>query len=152
MFDLTGGRDFGVRQGHSRRLGPAPPRPLFTLSRPDSEHRWVSVKCPCLKRLCPKRQEPASGIAEVNLHIRADRDFCGKLSNTDLSSSLTVTHIAIDKTAKIQAEIVRAALAIPKSEEGSLPSGSAKKAVAAGKPRRSQAARFTRREPAAARA
>ena len=53
--------------------------------------------------------------------LSADRDFRGKLSNIDLASDLTVTHITIDKNAKVQAEIVRAALAIPKSREGSQP-------------------------------
>ena len=50
--------------------------------------------------------------------LSADRDFRGKLSNIDLASSLTITHITIDKTAKVQAEIVRAALAIPKAKRG----------------------------------
>jgi hypothetical protein len=65
----------------------------------------------------------------------ADRDFRGKISNIDLASELTVTHITIDKSAKVQAEIVRAALAIPRSKEGLQPNGSSKKEVAAGRQR-----------------
>ena len=67
--------------------------------------------------------------------FHADRSFRGKLSNIDLSSELIVTHITIDKNAKVQAEIVRAALAIPKSREDTQPNGSSKKEVAAGRQR-----------------
>jgi surfactin synthase thioesterase subunit len=99
-----------------------------------------------LVTLVPSMQNPvpANVVQALNFYqnpgwgspLRADRDFRGKLSNIDLSSSLTVTHITIDKTAKVQAEIVRAALAIPKPGEGAQPGGSAKKDVAGGKPRR----------------
>ena len=34
--------------------------------------------------------------------ITAEAGFRGKLSNIDLSSDLTVTHITIDKSAKVQ--------------------------------------------------
>ena len=67
--------------------------------------------------------------------LRVDRDFRGTLSNIDLASSLTITHITIDKSAKVQAEVVRAALAIPKSREDSQPNGSSKKETAAGRQR-----------------
>jgi hypothetical protein len=53
--------------------------------------------------------------------LSADRGFRGKLSNIDLATDLTVTHITIDKSARVQAEIVRAALAIPKTREGFQP-------------------------------
>lgn len=40
--------------------------------------------------------------------------FRGKISNIDLASDLIITHITIDKSAKVQAEIVRAVLEIGK--------------------------------------
>jgi hypothetical protein len=49
------------------------------------------------------------------------RGFQGKLSNIDIASDVKITHITIDKSAKVQAEIVRAIMALPK--EGSKPSG-----------------------------
>ena len=49
------------------------------------------------------------------------RGFQGKLSNIDVASDVKITHITIDKSAKVQAEIVRAVMALPK--EGSKPSG-----------------------------
>ena len=49
------------------------------------------------------------------------RGFQGKLSNIDVVSDVKITHITIDKSAKVQAEIVRAIMALPK--EGSKPSG-----------------------------
>jgi hypothetical protein len=55
-------------------------------------------------------QSPGWGSA-----ITAEAGFRGKLSNIDLSSELTVTHITIDKSAKVQGEIARAILAIPKA-------------------------------------
>ena len=80
-----------------------------------------------LVTLVPSMQNgvPANVVRALNFYqnpgwgapLSADRDFRGKLSNIDLASELTVTHITIDKNAKVQAEIVRAVLAIPKSKE-----------------------------------
>ena len=53
--------------------------------------------------------------------IAAEPGFHGKLSNIELTSDLTVTHITIDKSAKVQAEIARAVLAIPKSRASAAP-------------------------------
>ena len=67
--------------------------------------------------------------------LSVDREFRGKLSNIDLASYLTVTHITIDKDARVQAEIVRAALAIPKSSGSSQPNRRSYKGNAAGSQR-----------------
>jgi hypothetical protein len=95
-----------------------------------------------LVTLVPSMQNrvPANVMRALNFYqnpgwgtpLSADRAFRGKLSNIDLASELTVTHITIDKNAKVQAEIVRAALAISKSKEVSQPNGSSKKEIAAG--------------------
>jgi hypothetical protein len=84
-----------------------------------------------LVTLAPMMQDPVPGnvVRALNYYqnpgwgapLNTERGFRGKLSNIDLASDLTVTHITIDKSAKVQAEIVRAALAIPKSREGSQP-------------------------------
>ena len=68
--------------------------------------------------------------------LTADRGFRGKLSNIDLASDLTVTHITIDKSARVQAEIVRAVLAIPKSREISQPKEASQPAEGAPPPAR----------------
>jgi hypothetical protein len=53
--------------------------------------------------------------------IAAEPGFKGKLSNIDVSSDLTITHVTIDKSSKVQAEIARAILAIPRVRESSPP-------------------------------
>ena len=103
------------------------------------------IQVDLLVTLAPSMQNPVPGnvIRALNFYqnpgwgapLSADRDFRGKLSNIDLASSLTITHITIDKTAKVQAEIVRAALAIPKPREGAQPNGSTKKEIAVGRQR-----------------
>ncbi len=103
------------------------------------------IQVDLLVTLVPSMQNPVpvNVVRALNFYqnpgwgapLSADRDFRGKLSNIDLASYLTVTHITIDKNARVQAEIVRAALAIPKSREGSQPNGSAKKGIAAGRQR-----------------
>ncbi|MBX9824243.1 MAG: hypothetical protein K2Y27_04525 [Xanthobacteraceae bacterium] len=69
-------------------------------------------------------QSPGWGSA-----ITAETGFRGKLSNIDLSSDLTVTHITIDKSAKVQGEIARAILAIPKAKESASPREAAQPAA-----------------------
>jgi hypothetical protein len=100
------------------------------------------IQVDLLVTLVPSMQNrvPVNVVRALNFYqnpgwgspLSADRDFRGKISNIDLASELTVTHITIDKSAKVQAEIVRAALAIPKSREGSQPNGSSKKEIVAG--------------------
>jgi hypothetical protein len=95
------------------------------------------IQVDLLVTLVPSMQNPvpANVVRALNFYqnpgwggpLVAGRDFRGQLSNIDLASSLTVTHITIDKNAKVQAEIVRAALAIPKSREGVRPSEAPKK-------------------------
>jgi hypothetical protein len=53
--------------------------------------------------------------------LTVERGFQGKLSNFDVGSDLKITHITIDKSAKVQAEIVRAIMAL--SKEGSKQGG-----------------------------
>jgi hypothetical protein len=89
------------------------------------------IQVDLLVTLAPMMQDPVPGniVRALNYYqnpgwgapLSTDRGFRGKLSNIDLASDLTVTHITVDKSARVQAEIVRAALAIPKSREGSLP-------------------------------
>jgi hypothetical protein len=69
-------------------------------------------------------QSPGWGSA-----ITAESGFRGKLSNIDLSSELTVTHITIDKSAKVQGEIARAILAISKTKESASPREAAQPAA-----------------------
>ena len=61
------------------------------------------------------------------------RGFQGKLSNIDVASDVMITHITIDKSAKVQAEIMRAIMAIPK--EGSKQSGETQPKKSATPPR-----------------
>jgi hypothetical protein len=69
-------------------------------------------------------QSPGWGSA-----ITAEPGFRGKLQNIDLSSELTITHITIDKSAKVQGEIARAILAIPKAKESASPREAAQPAA-----------------------
>ena len=84
-----------------------------------------------LVTLAPFMQDPipANVVRAMNYYqnpgwgapLTPGRGFQGKLSNIDVASDLKITHITIDKSAKVQAEIVRAVMALPK--EGSKPSG-----------------------------
>ena len=77
-----------------------------------------------LVTLAPFMQNPIPGnvVRALNFYqspgwgspLTAVPGFRGKISNIDLTSDLIITHITIDKTAKVQAEIVRAVLEIPK--------------------------------------
>ena len=76
-----------------------------------------------LVTLAPLLQEPVpSNVVRAMNYFQnpgwgaplvAGRGFRGKLSNIDVSSDLTITHINIDKSARVQTEITRAILAIP---------------------------------------
>ena len=82
------------------------------------------IQVDLLVTLDPVMQDPvpANVARAINFYqtpgwgapLKADPGFRGQLSNIDLGSNLTVMHFTIDKSAAIQAEIVRAALAIPK--------------------------------------
>jgi hypothetical protein len=81
-----------------------------------------------LVTLAPLGQEPVPNnvVRAMNFYqnpgwgspIAAEPGFRGKLSNIDVSSDLTITHVTIDKSSRVQAEIARAILAIPKTREG----------------------------------
>jgi hypothetical protein len=84
-----------------------------------------------LVTLAPLGQEPVPNnvVRAMNFYqnpgwgspIAAEPGFRGKLSNIDVSSDLTITHVTIDKSSRVQAEIARAILAIPKARESSSP-------------------------------
>jgi surfactin synthase thioesterase subunit len=61
-------------------------------------------------------QKPGWGTS-----LTADRGFHGKLSNINVLSDQTITHVNIDKSARIQAEVVRAILALSQPKEGAPP-------------------------------
>ena len=84
-----------------------------------------------LVTLAPMLQEPVppNVVRAMNYYqnpgwgapLVAGRGFHGKLSNIDVSSDLTITHINIDKSARVQMEIVRAILAIPQPKASPQP-------------------------------
>jgi hypothetical protein len=77
-----------------------------------------------LVTLAPFMQDPvpANVMRAMNYYqspgwgapLTADRGFQGRLSNIDVGSDLTITHINIDKSARVQGEIVRAVMALGK--------------------------------------
>jgi hypothetical protein len=77
-----------------------------------------------LVTLAPFMQDPipANVIRAMNYYqsggwgapLTTDRGFHGKLSNIDVASDLKITHITIDKSARVQAEIARTVMAISK--------------------------------------
>ena len=81
--------------------------------------------------LAPMLQEPVppNVVRAMNYYqnpgwgapLVAGRGFHGKLSNIDVSSDLTITHINIDKSARVQTEIARAILAIPQPKASPQP-------------------------------
>jgi hypothetical protein len=99
-----------------------------------------------LVTLAPLMQDPVPGnvIRAMNYYqnpgwgapLTADRGFHGKLSNIDVASDLTITHINIDKSARVQTEIARAILAISRPRESAQPKESSQPAEAAPPPAR----------------
>lgn len=79
-----------------------------------------------LVTLAPFMQEPIPGnvVRAVNYYqtpgwgapLTVDQNFRGKLVNNDVSGDWSVTHISIDKNARIQADIAREILAVPASK------------------------------------
>jgi hypothetical protein len=86
-----------------------------------------------LVTLAPFMQDPVPGnvVRAMNYYqspgwgapLAADRGFQGRLSNIDVGADLSITHINIDKSARVQGEIVRAVMALPK--EGAKQGGDA---------------------------
>ena len=84
-----------------------------------------------LVTLAPMLQEPVppNVVRAMNYYqnpgwgapLVGGRGFHGKLSNIDVSSDLTIAHINIDKSARVQTEIARAILTIPQPKEDAPP-------------------------------
>jgi hypothetical protein len=78
-----------------------------------------------LVTLAPLLQDPVPGnvVRAINYYnspgwgapVTADAAYRGKLSNINLGGDLGISHIAMDKSPKIQAEIERAILAVPQT-------------------------------------
>jgi hypothetical protein len=78
-----------------------------------------------LVTLAPYGQDPIPGnvMRAINYYhspgwgmpLTADAGYRGKLSNINLGGDLGISHIAIDKSPKIQAEIERAIIALPQT-------------------------------------
>ena len=79
-----------------------------------------------LVTLAPLLQDPVPGnvVQAINYYnspgwgapVTADAGYHGKLSNINLGGDFGISHIAMDKSPKIQAEIERAILAVPQNE------------------------------------
>ena len=79
-----------------------------------------------LVTLAPLLQDPVPGnvVRAINYYhspgwgapVVADAGFHGKLSNINLGGDLGISHIAMDKSPKLQAEIERAILAVPQTK------------------------------------
>ncbi len=58
---------------------------------------------------------PANVVHAINFYqapgwgapLEGDKGFHGKITNVDLASDLTITHVSIDKSSKVQAQILR---------------------------------------------
>jgi hypothetical protein len=84
-----------------------------------------NVQVALLVTLAPYRQNPvpANVIRAINYYqssgwgapVMAEPGFHGKLSNIDVREDSTVSHINIDKSARIQAEIEREIGAVAKA-------------------------------------
>src|SRR5215813_3031021 len=78
-----------------------------------------------LVTLAPLFQDPIPGnvVRAINYYhspgwgapVVADAAYHGKLSNINLGGDVGISHIAMDKSAKIQAEIERAILSVPQT-------------------------------------
>jgi hypothetical protein len=78
-----------------------------------------------LVTLAPLLQDPVPGnvVRAINYYhspgwgapVLADAGFHGKLSNINLGGDVGISHIAMDKSPKIQAEIERAILTVPQT-------------------------------------
>lgn len=60
--------------------------------------------------------------------VAAEPGFRGKISNIDVSSDLTITHITIDKSSRVQAEIASAIVAMSKARQNTGPKESSRPA------------------------
>jgi hypothetical protein len=87
----------------------------------ESQHVTVDL----IVTLSPFLQNPipANVVKAINYYqapgwgqpITPDRGFQGKIVNFDLASDLTITHISIDKSARVQAEILQEITALNKA-------------------------------------
>ena len=81
-----------------------------------------------LVTLAPAGQDPIPGnvVRAINYYnspgwgapVSADPGYHGKLTNINLGGDIGISHMAIDKNPRIQAEIERAILAMPQTRSG----------------------------------
>jgi hypothetical protein len=92
-----------------------------------------NVPVDLLVTLAPFMQNPvpANVVRAINYYqspgwgsqIAPDRGFHGKLSNVNLADDWSITHISIDKSARIHADIAREIAALPQVKEGAEDAG-----------------------------
>ena len=105
---------------------------VIDMARALEPHR---VPVDLLVTLAPFMQDPvpANVLRAVNYYqspgwgapLAPARGFHGRLSNIDVASDLTITHITIDKSAKVRAEIVREIIALVRADDGENSAGPA---------------------------
>jgi hypothetical protein len=87
-----------------------------------------NVPVDLLVTLAPFLQDPipANVVRAINYYqspgwgapITSDRGFHGTLSNIDVGDDWTISHISIDKSARVQADISREIIALAQAKEG----------------------------------
>ena len=85
-----------------------------------------NIRVDLLVTLAPVMQDPIPGnvMWAINYYnspgwgapVTADAGYRGKLTNVNLGGDFGITHMAIDKNPRIQAEIERAILAVPQAQ------------------------------------
>ena len=85
------------------------------------------IQVDLLVTLSPFMQDPVPGnvLRAVNYYqspgwgapLAPGVGFRGRLSNIDVANDLTITHITIDKSARVRAEIVREVIALVRAED-----------------------------------
>jgi len=110
-----------------------------------------NIQVDLLVTLAPFMQDPVPGnvLRAINYYqspgwgapLAPGLGFRGRLSNIDVANDLTITHITIDKSARVRAEIVREIIALVRGEDspGKLPAA-ASRPSASGAKRPAQAA------------
>ena len=97
---------------------------VIDIARALEPHR---IQVDLLVTLAPFMQDPVPGnvLRAVNYYqspgwgapLAPGVGFRGRLSNVDVANDLTITHITIDKSARVRAEIVREVIALVRAED-----------------------------------